>query len=577
MSSKSSPELDQTSYDRTVDLYRQRSKDLAARSHGLERYLYQIFGSSLIGSIACAIDPWKKFTIVPNKTALLSSPSPVVRTRDKVTFFGCPRLEHYERGNDQYGYVPNNDTAYPFDYYLTGPVHSIVSSGTTNRGNQPTITGFVRDTTDRTRPIGVRLGEFELFLPMYNSSPFSYSYLYQDNHVQVHVGTGLQDTRSVKLDHGWTEGPEIVCDNATTQALLTGCQTRALAAMSKYALAMMDRCLPEHKTFNLAYQIAELKDLPQTLKGTLQIWIAFERTVGTELFRLLQQSARYWHSPALISKYASMLGRETGYHIDVLLNLDQLASSAYLTFKFGWQSLVQAVEQLLPSPEKVSKEVNRIVDSIGKDISFRSKKTWVEKVTSLPNFTGNLLHNEALDTNPTHPPVSGYRDVELRCMANIHIQFPSVDEPTLRKDLYLRKIGLWPSPSDIFDLIPWTWLIDWFSGIGDYVHLMDTIYHDNSIVNHAFMTYKEVNHVDAHFTGKFVGTRSTNFDGSMSSSTFTQTQHHSGKLLLKYQLRKAMSEVASVKDYWSSSLGSDQKAIIGALLTKYGLGPRRGA
>lgn len=577
MPMKSSPELDKTNYDRTEDLYRQRAKDLAARSQGLERYLYQIFGSDLIGSVACAIDPWRKFSIVPNKTALLSSPSPVVRTRTKVTFFGCPRFEHYLRWNDQYGYVPNNDTPYPFDYYLTGPVRTTVSSGTTDRGNQPTITGFIRDTTDRTRPIGVNLGEMELFLPMYNSAPISIDFAYQDNHVQVHVGSGLQDTRSVKRDTSWTEGPEIVCDNVSTQALLTGCQTRALSAMTKYAFAMMDECLPEHKTFNIAYQIAELKDLPQTLRGTLQIWIAFERTVGASFFKLLQQSASYWHNPALIEKYASMLGRETGFHIDVLLNLDQLAASAYLTFKFGWQSLVQAISQLLPSPAKVGKEVNRLVNSIGKDISFRSTRKWVEKVTSVPSFTGNLLHNEGLDTNPTHPPVSGFREVELRCMANIHIQFPEVDIPTLRKELYLRKIGLWPSPSDIFDLIPWTWLIDWFSGLGQYVHLMDTIYHDNSIVNHAFMTYREVNHVDAHFTGKWVGTQSTNFDGSMSSSTHTETLHHAGKLLLKYHLRKTMAEVASVQDYWSSTLGSNQKAIIGALLTKYGLGARHGA
>jgi hypothetical protein len=162
-------------------------------------------------------------------------------------------------------------------------------------------------------------------------------------------------------------------------------------------------------------------------------------------------------------------------------------------------------------------------------------------------------------------------------MANIHIQFPIVDVPTLRKELYLRKIGLWPSPSDIYDLIPWSWLVDWFSGLGEYVHLMDTIYHDNSIVNHAFMTYREVSHIDAHFTGKFVGTQSTNFDGSNESRTFTNVMHHSGRLLLKYQLRKTMAEVASVQDYWSSALGSNQKAIIGALLTKYGLGARHGA
>jgi hypothetical protein len=140
-------------------------------------------------------------------------------------------------------------------------------------------------------------------------------------------------------------------------------------------------------------------------------------------------------------------------------------------------------------------------------------------------------------------------------------------------------LGVELTPGQIYNLIPWTWMLDWFSGLGDYVRLMDTITADRSLVNYGFMAYKEMSHISAHWTGKFVGTHSTNFDGSSSGViTVTTQQHHSGKLLLKYYLRKALSEVASVSTYSNPTyLGSSQKAILAALLAKYGLGTKHGA
>jgi hypothetical protein len=568
-------------------MYRQRALDAAARSQGLERYVFQIFGTDLIGSLALALDPWAKFEVNPVYTALLSNTF-YVRTRTVTTYSGTPRKEYYLRTNDQYGYRANNDTAYPFDYYLTGPVRTTVTSGTTDRGTQPTITGFIRDFTSKKRPLGAVVGEFEMFIPKWDSAGVSYFYKYEDNHVQNHVGTGLQDTRSVKYDSGHCTGPEIVCDNVSTQALLVGCQTRALSAMSGNALALLDSCLPEHKVYDFTYQIAELKDLAFTVKASLEVWLAFERTVGTHIFESLRLSARNWRSPDLLRLYSSMLGRRTGFNFDELKDLDQVAANAYLTFKFGWASMVQAVSQLLPTPAKISKRVNYLIDRIGKDTSFHGIKKYREKVTSFPTFSGNLCHFESLVTNPTHPPLDGFREIEIRCQANVRIQFPKMALPKLRTYLFLKQfgvnlndrgLGVELTPGQIYNLIPWTWMLDWFSGLGDYVRLMDTITADRSLVNYGFMTYREMSHIHADWTGKFVGTWSTNFDGSSSGvTTVTTLKNHSGKLLLKYHLRKALSEVASVKTYWDlNSLGSSQKAIISSLLTKYGLGARHSA
>jgi hypothetical protein len=569
-------------------MYRQRAQDAAARSQGLERYIYQVFGSDLIGSLALAFDPWAKFTVNPAYTALLSGEPFYIRTRTFITVWGQARKEHYLRHNDQYGYRSNNDTSYPFDYYLTGPVGSTVTEGTSDRGTQPMITGFIRDFTSKKRPLGAVVGEFEMFVPRWDSAGVNYSYVYQDNHNQNHIGTGLQDTRSVKTDSGHCTGPEIVCDNVSTQAMLTACRTRATSAMVLHTLPLLDSCLPEHKTYDLTYQTAELKDLAFTLRASLEVWLAFERTVGTKIWGSLLLSARNWRKPELLIQYARLLGHRTGFTYDGLIELDQLASNAYLTFKFGWASMVQAVSQLLPTPAKISKRVNYLIDRIGKDTSFHGTKKYREKVTSFPTFSGNLCHFESLITNPTTPNVYGWREVEVRCMANVRIQFPKMALPKLKTYLFFKQfgvnltdqgLGLELTPGQIYNLIPWTWMVDWFSGLGDYIRLMDTITADRSLVNYGFMTYREINHITAGWIGEFVGTHSTNFDGSTDGvHTEHHQQYHTGKLVLKYQLRKALSEVASVKTYWNpATLGSSQKAIITSLLTKFGLGAKHSA
>lgn len=577
-------ELQRVDYDVKIDLYRQRAWALAAKSQGLEEFIYKLFGTDLIASWALALDPWEKFTFTVYKVSLLSDTGTVpgtpnsVRTRYHVGVQYQTRVEYWKETNISYGYRPD-PSAYPFDYLLTGPVTSLVTSGTTSYASQPLILGFIKDTTDKSRPVGTILGEFELFSPEWLSSPSGYTFKYQDNHVQNHIGvgaTGVQNSQTIKHKMGYTRGPTLVLDKVSTLAMLVDCQTRATLVMAKNALSMLDKCLPESRTFNLFYQISELKDLPQTIRGSLQVWLAFEHYCGTSLFKDLQKSARNWRNPELLTSYHRILGSKVGFKFDPGTDIDILASNAYLTFKFGWQSMYQAVSKLLPSPTEIARDVNRLINHIGRDISFRTKRKWTEEVGSTPTITGDLWHWETVDLDGHTPHVEGYREVELRCMANCHIQFPQVNVPKLRRDLFLKKMGLWPTPGDILDLIPWTWLIDWFGGLGDYVHLMDTIRSDRTLVNYGFMTYREVSHISGHFTGKFVGTHSTNFDHNPDPPTGSYTEewkrNHDGKLSLKYHLRKSLSEVAKVSTFWDSDLNSNQKAIIGALATKYGSG-----
>lgn len=517
----------------------------------------------MIASLAFAIDPYKQFRNSPNNVARLTDGPQVVRYRRKIGIPAAERKLLYKNVSVSYSYA-NNPQGPLLSYIYTGPTRS-VTSGVVNRPSQPVVYAHSWDTTRRTRRKGQNQGEFEHFTPSLRSPDRSFGYLNSDQLVYNSIGTGQRSSHLIHT-HSRSIGPEFRCTDANIQAFLPVIRARALAKMQEHVYGMLDNLQPSHRTFDLVRQIAELKDLTQTLRGTLEIWRTFERFTGTNLFRDLQHIAGSWRNPDLMRYYARTLGHSTGFRFDPLLTIDQNAGSAFLTFKFGWESMLRGVEQFLPSPHRTARQINYLISRIGRDTSFRTKRTWTEPETSLPEFTAALLRNEAAYDGSTVKR-SGVRNVELRCQANFNIRFPEVDIPRLRRQLYLRKLGAYPSASDVYNLIPWTWMADWFTGGGDYVSLMDSIANDTSLINYGFMTYREESDITASVRGRFTTNVSRTINGASNSYQRYQILEHEGRFKWIYHLRRSIPSLTNVRSYWDSNLNPNQTAIIGALIS----------
>lgn len=552
-------------YATREDLYRQAAHELRARDSGIARYVIDIFGPDLIGSLAFATDPYKQFVNASNNVALLSDGAPVVRYRREISIPFTQRKLEYKTTTTLYGYQWNPQGATLFTYMYTGP-DVTESSGTTNRTDQPIVYKHSWDTTASSRNKGEAQGEFEIFTPTLRSPDRSYGYHKIDRLVYNSIGTG-QRIKSDTVVFSRSIGPEFRVTDAAIQAFLPTIRARAVATMQQNVMSMLDDIQPSHRSFDLVRQIAELKDLPQTIRGSLEVWLTFERTIGTRLFRDLQHIASSWRNPDLIAFYARTLGRSTGFRFDALLDIDQLAASAYLTYKFGWESMLRGISDFLPSPHRVARQINYLISRIGKDTSFRTRRSWIEEDTSIPTMTFSLLRDESqVGTVDVH----GTRRVELRCMANFNINFPHADVPRLRRELYLRKLGAYPSASDVYNLIPWTWLGDWFLGAGDYLSLIESISNDESIINYGFITYRQVSEIDVTAKGRFTTTVDRLIDGVDADSIRYTYLQHTGKLKIVYQLRRSIPSLANVKTIWGANLNPQQSAIMGALLTAQG-------
>jgi hypothetical protein len=563
-SPRKSTALTDTKYNATtLDAYRQRARDLYASSRGVLRYVLDIFGPDLIGSIAFAIDPFRETRNVPVLITRLNDPPQHTRSRI-LPISGYKKREASLRiTREDTSYTPDLATPDPIDYLFTGPVYSSAQYNYPRTGQEP-LQGLLRDSTQSKRQSGYTMGEFELFVPKFSSRGRTWRFLNDKSYYWFQVGPSSSSVQRLTGQGNCTvksSSPDMYCTNASLQLELVSAQNRASAALIKHAHGLFERCIPSRKEFRLAYQVAELKDLPQTLRGTLETWKLLERAIGKAKFLSLVTSPRTWRDESIRRQVMAHLGHVLPFPNDPSNSAVSLSRS-YLTFKFGYESMVRAVMQFVPSPERIAKHINRFIERNGKKATFRSQLGYRDEATGGPSIGYDLFPWEILRRDH----LSGHRDVNIRCVANFSIDFPDIDTPKFRSRLMTERLGVYPSPSDLYDLIPWTWLIDWFSGLGDYIHLMDTITSDHSLFNWGLITYKERSVYKRDVTCHYNWTESRVIQGAATYTGHTETLDHSGTCTVKYQLRRVLQDVSSLKSYWSwDSLSPTQAAILSAL------------
>lgn len=62
-------------------------------------------------------------------------------------------------------------------------------------------------------------------------------------------------------------------------------------------------------------------------------------------------------------------------------------------------------------------------------------------------------------------------------------------------------LGAGLTPDDIWNLLPWSWLVDWFSNIGDFLKNLDAMIVDNQVLMYGYM----MEHVVSSYTYTLVG------------------------------------------------------------------------
>jgi hypothetical protein len=429
---------------------------------------------------------------------------------------------------------------------------------------QPPLVDEMEDTTSRTRLLGSEQGTMKYFKSYINSPPRTvrqqnrYQYIY---HPAMGIpsascsavgGTGNNSARSEDNYVSEVYPTAAVFFPNSLSTLKTAEYAYLETLLAKQALGMLKEWSPNKRSSTLFRNLVELRDVQRSIVSIQETLIRFR-----QLFVSLGSKPHLRDSIFDLRAAANTIPGE------------------YLSYHFGWKQLYKDAMDLLNLPEKMSKKYEFLIKRAGKPTTFRVKKTILSAQTgTVPDFDYSNLSYEYGRTYKSRVQ----RETELRLVVNATFDFPPPNGVSFRSHHFLDRIGLVPRPTDIYNLIPWTWLIDWFTGFGNYVELIDNTARDTTLVNWGMITAKTTGILTTDLKS-FVDDRFTVTEDFVGATTTISTRSmvHSSTLNYECQIRKDVATVLDVKTTCEPNLTAYQKSILGALLAQRKAALTRGA
>lgn len=316
----------------------------------------------------------------------------------------------------------------------------------------------------------------------------------------------------------------------------------ALSKMQEHGVRLFARIRPQKRTYTLARNLVELRDVPRsilTLRDTLrklhQVFLALETSGRT---------SRLLHS---------------------LKTVQSQVPKEYLSYWFGWRQTYSDVVGLMKSPAKIGKKIDFLIKRNAKTSTYRTSQTFVELDVPATGFTYETGFEDSFELSHLRK-----RTTELKMVVNAIFDFPPTDLPELQEREFYRQLGLNLTPLDLYNLIPWTWLLDWFTGFGNYLEVIEAINSDSSLINWGVYTAKVDVDLATQLTSKVVWSETRGVTSAPVVSYETHHHAHISTCHYTLHLRRDLSTILDVKATSApETLSPWQLSILGAILANY--------
>lgn len=167
----------------------------------------------------------------------------------------------------------------------------------------------------------------------------------------------------------------------------------------------------------------------------------------------------------------------------------------YLEYQFGWKPFVNDVKNFVKSFDAVSRQVNFILANQGKPLNrsvFIHDSVQHETIfdlTGYPNHglwaTNDILAGYDRNTGAWHKTCVAKTTKQAWFSGQFVFSFTG--KPPSREELSSRLRGLVLTPSVIYEALPWSWLIDWFSNAGDVLSNLSAEIVDSQVSRYAYV------------------------------------------------------------------------------------------
>lgn len=537
--------------------YEYRRDTLVKTANGIESFAYKYIPWSIMESFCFALDPMYQFKVAPYAI------TPYNRHRERGNSSVLQNRSYYRRFHN---WSDSQDSNYHGISVCWSPYFGKrIEANYENEyelGKQPALLDQSDDTTRRTRLFGSEQGTARFFKQYIHSPPRSrdqdstFTFFYYNEgppSLSCSEVGGANNTRAYSEEHKHYEvrGSSAIMYPHYLSTIREREYTYCEELIAKHGLSMLKDWNPVTKRdYTLFRNIVELKDIPRSIAS-------------------LQKTAE-----ALKLAYNGLPRNRSLREAIISLNpIGKQIPNEYLSYNFGWRQLYRDTMDLLALPHKLSKKYKFLIERAGKPTTFRTKRTILSAVGDYsPEFdydsiTGehSIKYSSRLD-----------RTTELRLVINAKFDFPPPNEVSFRTGSFLDRIGAIPRPTDLYNLVPWTWLLDWFTGLGNYVEQIDNISRDKALINWGMITAKTNGSLSTAFQSSIDSSDYLIFEGVTTSSLRRNTVVHTSKMNYECQIRKDVAAILDVNTTSKPNLTTYQQSIIGSILTQRGNVKRHG-
>lgn len=171
---------------------------------------------------------------------------------------------------------------------------------------------------------------------------------------------------------------------------------------------------------------------------------------------------------------------------------------SYLNYQFGWKPFINDLVKFYRSMQKVERTIKFIRKNNNKWLRRGGtiKNTTTTTTSSLgysllkPTLVSNFY--DGVGSPSIRPTIRVNRIVEhvwFRARMKYYIPDLSVDkcESVISSRLLRRIYGLELTPALLWELTPWSWLVDWFGNVGDVLAVLSSQSYDNLTAKYAYV------------------------------------------------------------------------------------------
>lgn len=192
--------------------------------------------------------------------------------------------------------------------------------------------------------------------------------------------------------------------------------------------------------------------------------------------------------------------------------LKSLGSYA-LALEFGWKPLLRDIRDMVTTTLDLNKRVSQLLRDNGRPVRRRvSLPTVLEQYES--EYEDYAAIDQAFVTQCYHgrPKVVETYKYEKRIWFSGQFRYwinPMPGGFAGRMELARRIYGLTPSPRFVYNAVPWSWLADWFTNVGDNLANMDIGVADRLINDYGYAMVSLEKRIRRNVLSSFYGASGT--------------------------------------------------------------------